>query len=166
MNETGQMEKGVPDGLDKTFELQARRDKKKVRRLDDSSVNNTAILVMDEMLASWKRSIEKKGVDAVVEEALADKPEEDQRGWRFGDMKAVEAEQEEIKEESAVLYEQGIVERNKKWMVKLRKVLEKKEDTMVMVGIDHLGGSDGLLRALTEEGYKVEQLYGVDRPGK
>jgi pheromone shutdown protein TraB len=114
------------------------------------------------MLAKWRRDIAKDGVDAVIEENMLNKTEEDNRSWRSGDMSAVEEDHEEMKREAPAIYEKGVVERNHKWMTKLKHALEQKEDVMVLVGVDHLGGKDGLLHLLTEAGFAVEQMYGVD----
>jgi uncharacterized protein YbaP (TraB family) len=149
-------------GVDDTFLLQAHKDRKPIHQLDDGSITDTVILLLDEMLAKWRRDIAKDGVDAVIEENMLNKTEDDNRSWRSGDMSAVEEDHEEMKREAPAIYEKGVVERNHKWMTKLKHALDQKKDVMVLVGVDHLGGKDGLLHLLTEAGFAVEQMYGVD----
>ena len=164
MHEGGALENEEAKGVDDTFLLKAHQDGKRIRELDDGTITDTLFLFLDTMLTEWRRDIAERGADAVIEEELLNETEEEHRGWRQGDMKVVESEQTEMKEKALVIYETGVVERNRKWMSKLEKALRQKKDLMVLVGVDHLGGKDGLLHLLAEAGFTVEQMYGVDRP--
>lgn len=72
--------------------------------------------------------------------------------------------QEEMKKESAELYEKALRERNRKWIGKLDLLLRGRKNAMVLIGAAHLPGEDGLLELLRADGFAVEQMYGVDRP--
>src|SRR5262245_66592140 len=100
------------------------------------------------MLAKWRRDFAKDGVDAVIEENMLNKTEEDNRSWRLGDMSAVEEDHEEMKREAPAIYEKGVVERKHKWMTKLKHALAKEKDVMVLIGVDNLGWSEGFLHVL------------------
>jgi uncharacterized protein YbaP (TraB family) len=154
-------------GVDDVFTLLAHRDRKPIRELDDKTVADSALLMLDEMLANWRRDIAKRGADAVIaENILGEKKEasDDESLWRRGDLAAVEQMQAEMRTETPVLYQKGLVERNHQWMRKLQAALQEKKNLMVLVGVGHLGGKEGLLELLRAQGFQPEQLYGVDRP--
>ena len=151
-------------GVEDIFTLLARREGKPFRALDDTAIMlNLVVPLMEEMLQKYKRDIARLGADAVVKENILEQPEDD-LVWRRGDLAAVERDQAQLRSETPLLYEKGVVERNRKWMVKLKSALLAKKNIMVLVGVDHLGGKDGLLELLREAGFNPEQMYGVDRP--
>jgi uncharacterized protein len=152
-------------GVEDIFRLLARQDGKATRTLDDQSIVDTALLVMDEALLQLKLDIARRGADAVVEEKIfAADDEMNETVWRQGDLAAVESIQAEMKNEAPAIYEKLLVERNRKWMGKLRQALHGKHNVMVLAGVAHMGGKDGLLELLRQAGYSAEQMYGVDRP--
>ena len=69
-----------------------------------------------------------------------------------------------MRQESPYLYEKGVVARNHQWLAKLEAALRGKKNALVLVGVAHLGGADGLLQLLGERGFPAVRLYGVDRP--
>lgn len=160
MNELGSSEDG---GVDETFTLLAHEDGKRIRELDDGTITRTGIMMMDELLAKWRRDIARRGGDAVIAENILDQKEDDAT-WRRGDLGAVERDQAEMKTNLPLTYQKGIVERNRKWIPKLKLALQGKKNVMVLAGVDHLGGKDGLLEMLRAAGFNAEQMYGVDRP--
>jgi uncharacterized protein len=152
-------------GVEDIFRNLAHRDGKPTHTLDDRSIADTALLVMDETLSHVKRDIARRGADAVVEEKIFGADEEmDDTVWRQGDLAAVESMQGEMKNEAPAIYEKLLVERNQKWMRKLRQALHGKKNIMVLAGVAHMGGKDGLLELLRQSGFGAEQMYGVDRP--
>ena len=164
MNGTGTHSGGDNGGVEDVFMLMARKDGKPIREMDDKTIGTTALMVMDEMLSKWREDIAKRGADAVIQEEILDEEELDDAVWRRGDMAAVERVQQEIKNESATVYEKLIPERNRKWMVKFKAALQGKRNVMVLVGVAHLGGKEGLLHLLKESGFNPEQMYGLDQP--
>jgi uncharacterized protein YbaP (TraB family) len=153
-------------GVEDIFTLQGRKDGKPIRELDDQAIVATALLLMDEMVAKLSLDIARRGADAVVEEFILGDGDDDEidTAWRRGDMAAVEHEQAQIKQEFPTFYEKLLPERNRKWLPKLKLALQGKKNAMVLVGVAHLGGKEGLLQMSQEAGFKPEQLYGVDRP--
>jgi uncharacterized protein len=150
-------------GVEDVFAAFARKDRKPIRALDDSSVDEVAFRVLDEMLLDLRREISTRGADAVLEEnVLGEKKPIKEMMWRNGDLAAIEREIEKTKREVPVLYEQLGPERNRKWLPKLKAALRKEKNVMALVGAAHLGGKDGLLQLLRDSGFTVEQLYGVD----
>lgn len=150
-------------GVEAVFAALARRDGKRLRTLDDSSVDGVVVLVLDNMLLEVRGEIRRRGADAVIHEKVlgAQKPVEETT-WRNGDLAALERENEETRHDSPALYEKLGPERNRKWLPKLTSALRARQNVMVLVGVAHLAGKDGLLNLLREEGFTVEQLFGVD----
>jgi len=150
-------------GVEDVFTALARKDGKPIRELDDSSVDDVAFNVLDEMVLDVRREISTRGADAVVEEnVLGEKKPIEETVWRAGDLAAVEREIEETRRELPGLYEQLGPERNRKWLSKLKGALHRDKNVMVLAGAAHLGGKDGLLQLLRDAGFTVEQMYGVD----
>lgn len=154
-------------GVDEVFMLRARQDRKRIRALDDKSVDDVVVLVMDDMLSTLQREIAERGPDAVICERIlgGNEEKEDDAGWRHGDLAAIEREVEAMKSESPAIYEKIGPERSRRWAEQLKAALKGRKNVMALVGEAHLGGEDGLLRLLQDAGYAPEQLYGVDRPG-
>jgi pheromone shutdown protein TraB len=113
-----------------------------------------------------KHEIARRGADAVIEDKIlsGNQDQEDDEVWRRGDLASVEGDLEKMKAESPELYEKVLPDRNRHWLRKLQSPLQGKKNLMVLIGVAHLGGSEGLLQLLRQSGFRVEQLYGVDRP--
>ncbi|HWN94175.1 MAG TPA: TraB/GumN family protein [Methylomirabilota bacterium] len=156
---------GDNGGVEEVFALLARKDGKPIRTLDDDSVIDVAVAVMEESLLQLKRDIAQRGADAVVEESiLSDEKDLDDKVWRQGDLAALEPKLAEMKNEAPAIYEKLLPERNQKWLPKLKRALHSKRNVMVLVGVAHMGGKEGLLQLLQDAGFKPEQMYGIDRP--
>jgi|GEM_PF-1429316 len=170
MNEFDAMSQGgeATSGVDDIFELAAKKDHKPLRSLDDRKVMDTAILALDGMLDELRTDIEKRGPDAVIGDNIFNdekKPEEDMdRDWRRGDVAAIEKLQDDMKKESPAFYKEGLVDRNRKWLPAIERALKGKQNVMILVGVAHIPGKDGLLDLLKRDGYEAEQMYGLDRP--
>ena len=54
--------------------------------------------------------------------------------------------------------EKVIVERNRRWLPQIEKMITQGESAMVVVGAAHLVGREGVIELLKERGYTVEQL--------
>jgi uncharacterized protein len=157
----------VPDGgVEDIFMIAAKRDGKPLRALDDKNVIDTAMLALDEMVAGFKADIARRGVDAVIEDKIIHRKAEDPQDdlWRKGDLPGIEKFQSEMKKESEMFFDKGLVERNQKWMPKIEAALHGKHNAMILVGCGHLAGDIGLLKLLRDAGYDPQQLYGLDRP--
>ncbi len=78
--------------------------------------------------------------------------------WRGGDMDALEKTLLANFKDYPHLYAKLITQRNAAWMKQLEAFLKGGETVMVVVGVGHFPGPDGLLEQLRKKGYKVEQL--------
>jgi uncharacterized protein len=150
-------------GVEDVFAARARMDRKRIRTLDDSSVNEVVMLALDEMIFEIRRELEKSGPDAVVNEALSGAQEEiDERGWRSGDLAEAQKDLDEMRASAPELYEKIGPERNRKWLPKIVAALKGDRNVVVFAGVAHFPGPDGLIALLRRAGYEVEQLHGVD----
>jgi uncharacterized protein YbaP (TraB family) len=77
--------------------------------------------------------------------------------WRSGDMTALEKTLEKGFREFPELYGPLTVERNRKWMTRIEQLLRADQNYLVVVGVLHMAGKDGLLDLLERKGYKIKQ---------
>jgi uncharacterized protein len=157
-------EQAVQDGgVEDVFIARARAGRKQVRELDDSSVDETVLLALDEMIYETKRAVETSGADVAINEALLGTKEPvDERYWRSGDLHAAQQELDEMRTRTPALYEKIGPERNRKWLPTILAALKSGRSAMVLAGIAHFPGKDGLIELLQRAGYDVQQLHGVD----
>jgi uncharacterized protein YbaP (TraB family) len=79
------------------------------------------------------------------------------KAWMDSDVAAIDREAlEPLREASPALYKRLVVDRNANWMGPLRERLAGKGRTVVVVGVGHLIGKDGLPARLRALGYSVE----------
>lgn len=55
------------------------------------------------------------------------------------------------------LYNRIMIQRNKRWMSTIGKLMKQNDDVLVIVGAGHLVGRDSVIDLLTRKGYKVRQ---------
>jgi uncharacterized protein YbaP (TraB family) len=154
---------GGEGGVDDLFALLAHRDGKRIRSLDDRSAAKLIVPTLDAVLQMTRSEIVARGADAVVQEAILE-PADEREGWRHGDVSAAAKEIAKLKSEAPEVYEQLLPGRNRRWLPAITRALTGRRNVMVLVGALHLPGEDGLIEMLRREGFKPEQMYGIDRP--
>ena len=78
--------------------------------------------------------------------------------WRVGDTRKLAEQAENIYKASPVLHQALLVERNRRWLPRVEKLLREKDNYFVVVGAAHLVGNVGLLEMLKRDGFEVRQL--------
>jgi len=79
--------------------------------------------------------------------------------WRHGDVDTLEEiALEEMQNEFPKLYQFILVERNTRWLEKIKLMLSTQEIEFILVGALHLAGTDSVLIQLADLGYTIEQL--------
>lgn len=167
-------------GVEDYFRPRAQMDHKPIRELDDvPNVTHSVFLEMDYNVELAKAEIKATGADAVLNATiLADQKDiirarvsESQRMlakfnlmWRRGDSKMLDQYSEMYQRENPEEYDASLVRRNHRWLLKIKEGLSSSRNQMVLAGAAHMGGDDGLIKLLQQEGYRVDQLYGIDRP--
>lgn len=142
-------------GVDAYFNTLARTDRKPVSGLETA-----------EAQIHFLRSMEAIDPDKNVQYTLRDLhrlPEYVQtmkKSWRSGDIDAYSdnAFLEEMKKDFPHIYQTIVVSRNRSWMKQLPLLLHDNDKELVLVGLLHLVGKEGLLYQLDRQGFKVEQL--------
>jgi uncharacterized protein YbaP (TraB family) len=89
----------------------------------------------------------------VVESMLSDM----MKAWKTGDTDKLESILNISFEEYPYLYKRLIINRNKRWISKIQKLMSQNEDVLIIVGAGHLVGKDSVIELLEKKGYKVRQ---------
>ncbi len=78
--------------------------------------------------------------------------------WFYGDIEFLEknllADMQDLEE----LHEAIVVDRNRNWVEKIQDLLEEKDDYLIIVGVLHLVGEEGVPQLLSQRGHEVTQL--------
>ena len=77
------------------------------------------------------------------------------RAWSLGDTKGLERETAALRRASPALYRRLVSERNAAWVTTLAERLQGRGRTVVIVGVGHLIGHDGVPARLRALGYSV-----------
>lgn len=79
--------------------------------------------------------------------------------WKSGDAAEIDkAMLVDMREKYPAIYQELLVSRNRLWLPLIERMLQSPETELVLVGVGHLAGADGLLAALRERGCAVEQV--------
>ena len=76
--------------------------------------------------------------------------------WTQGNVKDLEGILEGMREYPE-LFQALVVSRNQKWIPHIEQALQQPEPAFIVVGALHLLGKEGLVAALQDKGYSVEQ---------
>ena len=77
--------------------------------------------------------------------------------WRTGDERALGKYLERAMREHPEIYKPLTVDRNRRWMSRLETIANERQDYLVIVGVLHLVGNDGVVDLLRRRGYRVRQ---------
>ena len=140
-------------GVDNYFYKKAKKDKKEIDGFETAEyqlnlLGDMPARMQEAMLLEIMKGIDnvQKEVDVIIE------------AWKSGDAEALDTVLLNSFEGFPDVYQQLITDRNKNWMPKIESLIGQKENAMIILGAGHLVGKDGILAALKQEGYQVEQL--------
>ncbi len=140
-------------GLDRVLADKAKSSGKTIRGLETVEFQ---IGLLDQLSSAEQDSMLRQ---TLTEMDLLDKSlEQIVQSWNSGDVDALERLLLSGMKEYPDLYEKIVIDRNRRWLGDLIKVLEQGNSTLVVVGAAHLVGRDGLIDLLKQHGYNVEQL--------
>jgi len=80
------------------------------------------------------------------------------KAWRVGDRDKMRNTLLSTFEKYPKVYQTLLVERNQKWLGKIKRYFNTQEVEFILVGAAHLLGKDGLLQYFEKNGYKVKQV--------
>jgi hypothetical protein len=78
--------------------------------------------------------------------------------WRKGDEKLIAKSYPERMKDFSQAYKSIITNRNKQWLKTIEKCLKEPGNTMLIVGLAHLPGEEGIINLLRKSGYEVVKL--------
>jgi uncharacterized protein YbaP (TraB family) len=80
-------------------------------------------------------------------------------GWKEGNVKLLsELFLEQLKTDFPALFKTLVVDRNRAWLPKIEAYLQTPQKELVLVGVGHLVGEDGIIQDLKKRGYKVKKF--------
>lgn len=142
------------EGVDAHFHAQAQRDNKPVMSLETFEQQVTFLSRLgqgnEENFVTMSLQ-ELDQTDAVMREMVA--------SWRIGDVAALRRSLlEEMQRDYPAMYQQLLVARNQQWLPHLEALFQKPGTELVLVGVGHMLGEQGLLSLLRQRGYQVEPV--------
>jgi len=92
-------------------------------------------------------------------ESIKQKYESMVDAWKTGDAKKLnDLMVAELKSKTPKLYKELIADRNENWLPMIDAYQKTLQKEFILVGVGHLVGPDGIVKALRKKGYKVEKL--------
>lgn len=77
--------------------------------------------------------------------------------WKTGDTESLHALLFKSFKDYPNIHARLLIQRNKKWVSKIENLTRERKNFLVVVGVGHLVGPDGLLDLLRKRGYKLKQ---------
>ncbi|MBF0398372.1 MAG: TraB/GumN family protein [Desulfobacterales bacterium] len=77
--------------------------------------------------------------------------------WKNGKADALEFHYRNHHKKHMQIYQHIIINRNRRWLRKIEQFFQLGKNIMIIVGGGHVGGTDGLVRLLTNRGYQIVQ---------
>ncbi len=140
------------NGVDMQIAVRARKDGKPIIGLEtmEDQLGIFAGLSMDEQREFLRATLEESDSETELRGLT--------RAWREGDLKTLQAALRKGGEESPALFRKLTVDRNRRWIPQIEKMLrDQGNDYLVVTGALHMVGRDGLVEMLRRKGYKVVQ---------
>jgi uncharacterized protein len=148
------MKKGFnpQDGVEMRFVARAAQDNKEITGLEtiEEQLHLFADLTDKDQAAYLMYTLEELDTsDAEIEQMIT--------AWRRGDSSELDKSGTKDFEKFPKLYRSLTVDRNKRWIAPIEKMLQANDDYLVIVGALHLVGKEGVVELLKQRGFKVEQ---------
>lgn len=116
------------------------------------------LAILDEMPAATQSDFLLQALDDAA--AMDDEIHAILAAWKSGDAAHLENELLGSLKAFPALYEQLVVERNRRWTEAIAGLRRRPEDVLIIVGALHLVGADSVVAMLREAGFEVERLPG------
>jgi uncharacterized protein YbaP (TraB family) len=87
-----------------------------------------------------------KGLDQIV------------RSWAAGDVHGLEKLLLDAMREYPAVHKKIVVDRNRRWLPEIERIIKQGESVLVVVGAAHLVGKEGVIELLKARGYTLEQM--------
>ena len=144
-----------PDaGVERQLERRARQDGKEIRGLEtvEEQLGVLDALPLDD---------QRRFLDQTVEELdeLGAQTEELLDAWRAGDADSLARLLASEYDEFPSLYQALVVERNRRWMPQIERLLTGDRDYLVVVGVLHVVGDQGLVALAKQRGLRPKPFH-------
>jgi uncharacterized protein YbaP (TraB family) len=140
-------------GIDRYFAGRATKAGKPIAGLETAAFQ---IGLMDQLSASDQESMLRQ---SLREMDLLDKAlDEIVRSWAAGDVPALEQLLLKAMREYPAVHQKVVVDRNRRWLPEIERLIKGGESALVVVGAAHLVGKEGVIELLKERGYTLEQM--------
>ncbi len=142
------------DGLDMYFSNKAKKDGKQTGGLEDvykhiELVSSFEEEFDDSIIESFIQEVEE--VQVIMEDLI--------KSWRDGDEIGIdEYLSENMRKEFPKLFKKLLSDRNRDWIPHLETLMDSGKRTLVIVGVGHLVGEDGVINLLKSRGYKLKKM--------
>lgn len=80
------------------------------------------------------------------------------RAWRYGDTASLESGLLDTFKGHEELNDALVNQRNRRWLLQIRELLDDKDNYLIIVGALHLVGEDGVPNLLAQQGVTIKQL--------
>jgi uncharacterized protein YbaP (TraB family) len=148
------MQAGVSqEGVDTHYAEMAKQDSKPIRALETAQFQLNLITTLGEGIENEFVNYSLRDLDKISE--LFD---EIITSWRSGDLTAINRLFIEDMAAYPDIYNTMLKERNKRWLPQIESMLSSAPSELVLVGVAHMAGKDGLIQMLVQQGYTVTQL--------
>jgi len=140
-------------GVDAFFKEKALNDGKKITGLETAGQQINFLTSLDSAMEENQllESIDElKQIDALFLNAV--------NAWRKGDETMIAKSYLERMKDFPIIYKNIITDRNKQWVKTIEKCLKEQESTMLIVGLAHFPGEEGIIKLLRKRGYSVTKL--------
>ncbi|UCF85389.1 MAG: TraB/GumN family protein [Desulfobacteraceae bacterium] len=64
----------------------------------------------------------------------------------------------QMKDDYPDLYKTMLVERNRQWLPKIERYVQDSQKELVLIGVGHLVGEEGIIQYLRRQGYRINKL--------
>jgi uncharacterized protein len=140
-------------GIDRYFAGRATKAGKPIAGLETAAFQ---IGLMDQLSASDQESMLRQ---SLREMDLLDKTlDEIVRSWAAGDVPALEQLLLKAMREYPAVHQKVVVDRNRRWLPEIERLIRGGESALVVVGAAHLVGKEGVIELLKARGYTLEQM--------
>ncbi len=143
------------DGVDHYYHQQSTADKKEIRAFETAQQQV-------QLITGLGAGDEEAFIQYLIEDldGLSVTFEKMREAWLHGDnsLLASVSRLEELKTEDPLTYGALLTNRNTAWLPEIEQMFNSEEVELVLVGALHLAGEDGLLKLLSDRGYRVMQM--------
>ncbi len=139
-------------GVDRYFFNKAKKDKKEMIFLETNENQINLIAKMS------RRNQELFLREALKElEVIGTMSSDMVKFWKSGDVDKLESIIKISFNEFPDIYNRFFVQRNKRWILKIEKLMKHYDDVLIIVGSGHFVGADSIVELLRKKGYKVKK---------